>query len=382
MWPGLFSLTVVIGILLFLCLAPYCLVVVACAVSFLMSLRRRAGDGSEATCRAPRLSVVICTAEADVEACARNVMSVARALREDDSITVVADHVSASSLSLLRIAASRVGVRMQVVENDGPRGKKHAQRKGVSLSAEGSVVVCADADCSVGGRFAESVRSAAAEFGGRPFLLLLPVEMQSDGTFFGRLAELEFGCLQVVTGGTAMMGRPTMANGAGMAFTKDLFMGHDAKTAYASGDDMFLLAHALREGACVRYLALSDALVSTSVPSGVGAYLRQRTRWLAKAGGYRSAGVVILALVVFVAVMSWPVAAVAAAFGLMSWAVAAAVFALKLVADASACAAWIVFRSGWRGLCDLWVSVPLEVVYPLMTIVVAARAAVADKRKW
>lgn len=373
-----------VALFIFAALVPYCLVVWVCAVLFLRAGRRGlcGAAPAPASSACPRLSVVVCTAEADVRVCAAAVRSVAASLREGDSVIVVADHVSAESLCLLRRVAGEVGDAVRVVENDGPRGKKSAQRRGVAEVEDDAVVVSVDADCIVEERFAEVVRQAASAFDGKGFMLLLPVEMCGGGSLFGRLVELEFGCLQVVTGGTSMMGRPTMANGAGMAFPKSLYVGHDSCTAYASGDDMFLLAHAIKSDAAVRYLASAEAVVRTAAPGGVGDYLRQRTRWLAKAGGYRSAGVIVLALVVFVAVVAWPVAFVGAACGWLPWSVAAGVFAVKWLADASACAAWLVFRRGWSGLRGLWVSVPLEVLYPLMTVVVAVRALVADRRKW
>lgn len=394
-----------IVLILFVALVPYCIVVLTCAALFFRESRREsvaaasAEEAANASSSAtPCLTVVVCTTEADARVCAASMPKVAASLRAGDLLIVVADHVSEASLALLRGVAAEIGGAARVVENDGPKGKKGAQRRGVSMAGEGSVVVSVDADCVVGERFAEVVRTAAGEAAvrtagnttgktaeendGRDFMLLLPVEMCGGSSLLGKLVELEFGCLQVVTGGTAMMGRPTMSNGAGMAFTRALFMGHDSHSAYASGDDMFLLAHALQSGAEVRYLAMPGAVVRTDAPGGVGGYLRQRTRWLAKAGGYRSAGVIVLALVVFVAVMAWPVAALAAAVGWLPWAFAAGVFVAKWVADASACAAWLVFRRGWRGLAGLWVSVPLEVLYPLMTVVVAARALVADRRRW
>ena len=359
---------------------PYCLVVAGCACLFARSVWRRR-KSVEADCPdGSPLSVVICACDADAATCAVNMRSVVSSLRADDSLIVVADHVSARSLDLLRRAAA-AGGGVRVGENDGLRGKKNAQRTGVRAAAC-DVIVSVDADCRVGGRFAEVVRRAARESGGNPFMLLLPVEMRGGGSLLGRLMELEFGCLQVVTAGTALAGSPTMANGAGMAFAKSLFEGHDSRPEYASGDDMFLLAHALRSGATVRYLPATEAVVSSVVPPGLRAYLRQRTRWLAKAGGYRSAGIIALALVVFVAIMSWPVAAVAAALGLAPWWSAVWIFAVKLMFDASACAAWLIFRKGWRGLKSLWLSLPLELLYPLMTVVVTCRAAVADRSEW
>lgn len=365
---------------LWVALVPYCLVVAACACLFVRSVRMRRNSVEADGADGIPLSVVMCACDADAAACAENMRSVVSSLRADDSLIVVADHVSARSLGLLRRAAVACG-GVRVVENDGLRGKKNAQRTGV-LMAAGDVIVSVDADCRVGGRFAETVRRAAHEFGDKPFMLLLPVEMRGGWSLLGRLMELEFGCLQVVTAGTALAGCPTMANGAGMTFAKSLYEGHDSRPDYASGDDMFLLAHALRSGAEVRCLPATEAVVSSVVPPGLGAYLRQRTRWLAKAGGYRSAGVVALALVVFVAVMSWPVAAVAAALGVASWRSVVWLFAVKLMADVSACAAWLIFRKGWRGLLSLWLSLPLELLYPVMTVVVSCRAAVADRSRW
>ncbi len=355
-----------------------------CSLRFAEGVRRQRGakEEGEQDCA---ITIIICVADADAEMLTRNIPLFYSILGEKgeikDRLIVVADHVSEVSLGALRKAAEACGPNIRIKDNKGGRGKKHAQRLGVE-NAETDVIVSVDADCVVGRDFLDIARREAAQCRGRDFMLLLPVEMLGDGTLFGQMEEMEFGCLQVVTAGTALMGRPTMANGAGMAFNKGLYMEHDAQTRYASGDDMFLLAHAIRKGAEVRYVADERAVITTSAPASVGAYLRQRTRWLAKAGGYRSAGVVALALVVFAAVMAWPVGVVYALMGGCSWSLAAGVFVAKLLVDGLACGAWLWFREESRGLRRLWVAVPMEVAYPVMTAVVAARAAAAPRGRW
>ena len=361
-------------------LLPYAAVVAACAFVFMRRALMSVRDVCGASPVRP-FTVVVCTSDADVHTCARNIGVIASSLGSSGSLIVVADHVSTSGLALLRHTAEAGRCAVRVVENAQRRGKKFAQREGV-LAARTESVVCMDADCVVGDGFAVAVGAAIDGFGGKPFMLLLPVEMRGDGSFLGRLVEMEFGCLQVVTAGSALLGRPSMANGAGMAFCRGMFLAHDPRSRYASGDDMFLLAHAIHSGASVRYLLDGRAAVSTVAPAGVEAYLRQRTRWLAKAGGYRDWGVILLALVVFAAVVAWPLALALACAGFVSWAGFAAVFLAKLAIDALACAAWVVFRLGWRGLLRLWVAVPLEALYPAMVAVVSFRALLADRSRW
>ncbi len=365
-----------------LTIVPYTVAVVLCASLFIWHLRsaqRRWGKDDEKSGQPP-ITIVICVADADARTCANNLPSITSTLGEEDRVIIEADHVSEASLTALRDAVA-TDTRCSLKENSGPKGKKHAQRMGVE-AAETEAIVTIDADCRVSKKFADTVRDEIFRCKTDNYMLLLPVEMIGDGGLLGQLVEIEFGCLQVVTAGTATGGRPSMANGAGMAFARSLFMEHDAKKEYASGDDMFLLEHATKKGSEVRYICGRDAMVSTSAPATISAYLRQRTRWLAKAGGFRSPNVIILALIVFVAVMAWPVAIAGAALGAMTWGGAGLVFGIKLAVDSAACGAWLWFREGSRGLTRLWLAIPLEIIYPVMTITVAFRAAVASKSKW
>ncbi len=359
-----------------LMLLPYVIIIGLCAVA----VSRRSERGEEVRCgdRMATVSVIVCVSHEDVAELSKCVGTLSLALRDGDEAIFVADHAEPETVRWLKEASlAHEGIRM--VENDGRKGKKTAQAQGVAL-AKSRIVMCADADCVFGGGCVDAVRRAAPA--GGDFLLLLPVMMEGGRGLWGAMVEMEFVCLQVVTAGTAIMKIPTMANGAGMAFDRDLFTSHDSMSCYASGDDMFLLLHAIHAGADIRFLCRRDALIRTAGPRGIGAYLRQRTRWLAKAGGYSSAGgsaVAALAVIVFAAVMAWPVMAIFAVAGMAPWWLMAVAFAVKLIVDSATFAAG---RRLWPSRASVAAALPLEAIYPLMTIVVAIRAALADKKRW
>lgn len=363
-----------------LLLLPYAVVLGACAVAVRRALcvHEAAGTGSGAG--APALSVVVCVSREEVPTLRRCLGSLARAMRAGDAVVVVADHCdSAVALWLADEWGRRPGFR--VIANGGARGKKSAQRLGVA-SAPTRAVLSVDADCVVGPGALDSVRRRVPADGG--FMLLLPVFMVGGGGgLLGRMVEMEFVCLQVVTAGSALLGRPTMANGAGMAFCRGLYMSHDARADYASGDDMFLLAEACRRRLPVRFVFDRRALVRTAAPASVSDYLRQRVRWLSKAGGYSAgrgaAATVALAWCVLAAVLAFPLAVVLAACGVAGWWLAAGAFLVKLAVDVATFAAG---RRLWPSGAGLWVGLPLEALYPVMTAVVALRAAFADRRGW
>lgn len=357
-------------------LLPYAIVIGLCAV---MVRRRTRDEVREGKSREETVSVVICVCHEDAAELGQCVNSLSRALRDGDEAIFVTDHAEPATVLWLQEAARSAQRSIRVVKNEGQKGKKTAQTRGVAL-AKSRIVMSADADCALYDGCVDAVRQAAPASG--DFLLLLPVMMEGGQGLWGAMVEMEFVCLQVVTAGTAIMKTPTMANGAGMAFDRSMFVSHDCKGGYASGDDMFLLLHAIHAGADIRFLCRRDALIRTSGPRGIRAYIRQRTRWLAKAGGYPSAGgsaVTTLAVIVFAAVMAWPVMALLAVAGMAPWWLMAAAFAVKLAVDSATFAAG---RRLWPSRVSLAAAVPLEAIYPLMTIVVAIRAALTDKKRW
>lgn len=351
--------------------AAYAIIILASAWAV---ARHGKGDERTAPPHCP-LSVVVCMHNQEPKEAEACIESIAAVMRDGDEAIVVADHVSERLWdSLTEITSRHTSVRL--LRNSGERGKKTAQRMGVEACAN-ATIVSIDGDCQMGKGALDAVRHSVAT--GEAAMTLLPVAMRSDGTWLGDMMEMEFQCLQVVTAGTALMGHPTMANGAGMAFSHELFLGHDPKSRYASGDDMFLLQHAIATGKRVEFALTSEALVETAAPSVIGSYMRQRVRWLSKAGGYSTLGVKALAMVVAGGVAAWPLALALAAIGAAPLWLTAASFGVKLVCDMTCFSAG---RKTWKSPVSLAAAVPLEILYPFMTIAVAAGALFKDKSRW
>ena len=315
------------------------------------------------------VTMVICVHAESLQQISTCLKSVCTGMSHSDQLIVVADHADQSLLSYLTTFESH---NVILLRNTGPRGKKNAQRLGVSASAN-PYIVTVDADCQVSPFFWLSVRKAVSRRIAvtSDFMLLLPVHMTGCGNWlFASMVEMEFVCLQMVTAGTARLGFPTMANGAGMVFSRNLYLSHDSDSRYASGDDMFLLQEAIRRNCTVNYVVDDNLLVRTDGPDSLQAYIRQRVRWLGKAGGYSTIAVRVLALAVLLANLAWPIAILLG----FPW-----LFVAKLLADA---AIFISGRSFLHSGVNPLVAVPLELSYPIMILVVGFRSIFADKSRW
>jgi poly-beta-1,6-N-acetyl-D-glucosamine synthase len=204
--------------------------------------------------------------------------------RELVDVLVVDDHSSDGTADIVeRMAVRWPGSRLLRLTD--ARGKKAAIEAGVKAAA-GALVVLTDADARCGpGRLAAVVRHWQAE---RWDLLLLPVRTAGQG-FLGMLQEEEQGALLGSAVGLVHEGRPLLANGANMAFTKAAFeqVGGYAGDRWASGDDVFLVERMRRARKAVAYLLDAEVLVTVEAERNWRGFLRQRLRWAGKMRGIR-----------------------------------------------------------------------------------------------
>ena len=277
---------------------------------------------------------------------------------------LIADDHSADDTAALVAAAvppAAFGLRL-VVLPAGASGKKAALAAAIA-QARAAWVVCTDADCRPAPGW---LAAYAARLHQQPGLQLLsgPVRLTPGGAWFDALLGLEFAGLVGVGAGCIGRGRPTMCNGANLAFRRAAFYevgGYADNQGLASGDDEFLL-HKLhqRYPAGVGFVAAARAVVDTPAPASLPALLRQRVRWASKYPHYRTAAPRQLALLVLGTNLS-----LAAGLGLaLAWPPlapwVAGAWALKLGADA-----WLLWpvlgllqRRRW--LAGL---LPLQVLY-------------------
>jgi glycosyltransferase involved in cell wall biosynthesis len=245
-------------------------------------------------------------------------------------LIIVDDNSSDMTFS---VASGFRGIRnLRVYKNLG-RGKKQAIRTGVALST-GSLVITSDADCRMGKSWIRTVASSYEKK--RPDLIICPVVLKGMRGFFHRFQELEFLGLQGVTAGCAVAGNPVMCNGANLAFNKGSYTRHseDLHDELISGDDVFLL-HCIKKDHPdkILWLESENAIVATLTSATIGSFIRQRARWISKAGSYTDSGTKVIAIVTLITILLQVSLLIAGIFDPIFLPVFLAVFLLKSIPD-------------------------------------------------
>ena len=238
-----------------------------------------------------------------------------------------------SSDTTFTVASGFRGIRnLRVYKNRG-RGKKQAIRTGVALST-GSLVITSDADCRMGKSWIKTVATFYEKE--RPDLIICPVVLNGMHGFFHRFQELEFLGLQGVTAGCAVAGDPVMCNGANLAFNKGSYTRHseDLHDELISGDDVFLLHCIKKEHPDkILWLESENAIVATLTSATIGSFMRQRARWISKAGSYSDSGTKVIAIVTLITILLQVSLLIAGIFDPIYLPAFLAVFFLKSIPD-------------------------------------------------
>jgi cellulose synthase/poly-beta-1,6-N-acetylglucosamine synthase-like glycosyltransferase len=280
-------------------------------------------------------------------------------------VLIADDHSTDGTAALVAAAAPNSQFALRLIAlPPGTTGKK-AALAAAEAQARATWVVCTDADC----RPAPGWLRAYAELVQAPrptplHFISGPVRLTPGGAWFDALLGLEFAGLVGVGAACIGRGRPTMCNGANLAFRRSTFHevgGYADNQGIASGDDEFLLhkIHQRYPGG-IQFLADARALVDTPAPATWRALLRQRVRWASKWPHYRTRAPQQLALLVLGANVSLALGLVAAVFWppLRSWVAAAC--ALKLGGDIWLLAPMLTLLNRRRWLAA-WL--PLQLLY-------------------
>jgi len=279
-------------------------------------------------------------------------------------IIIVSDN---SSDSTFETASEFNGIRNLKVLNNSGRGKKQAIRTGVE-SAKGSFIIVTDADCRVGKNWLKTIASFEAEY--EPEMIICPVQIEDGRGFLHRFQELEFLSLQGITAGTAAGQNPVMCNGAGLAFRKEIYLKYTGTLhdELASGDDVFLLHNIKSDGGNkIMWLESAESKVHTRASVNFSSFLRQRARWISKAGAYNDRFTRALAIVTFVTISAQALLFAGGLFypGLMF--VFAAYFVLKSIPDYLLLSNTAV-RYGKKSLLSWFI--PSQLVYPFYVLAI------------
>ena len=151
-------------------------------------------------------------------------------------------------------------------------------------------VITTDADCIVPKLWLKSFNGMIQNTPAR--LIAAPVNYHDIASFLDRFQTLDLLSLIGTTIGCFGIKEPFLANGANLAYKKELFSelsGFEGSTEIASGDDVYLLQKAVKHNSeDVFYLKTIDATVETKPQRNWNQLVSQRLRWAAKSTHYKS----------------------------------------------------------------------------------------------
>lgn len=264
-----------------LILSFYCLLMVVFLIGWII-VRRQSINVSSGT--APGISVVVAVRnETDnVQDLVRDLAGISYPDNKFE-IIIVNDHSTDDTFIKIKELVSGKSFFRLMDLPPGTEGKKSALQVGIS-HARFDIIATTDADCSFSKNWLKCI---SLNFDNPETKMVIgPVKLVADGSFFSRLQVTEFVSL---TGSTAAMiglGHPVMCNGANLAFRRSAFDeagGYDDNLRIASGDDEFLMRKIYKQyPAGIRFLNFYEGVVSTRAQGTFGNFFYQRVRWAGK----------------------------------------------------------------------------------------------------
>jgi cellulose synthase/poly-beta-1,6-N-acetylglucosamine synthase-like glycosyltransferase len=179
-------------------------------------------------------------------------------------------------------------------------GKKKALHQGIQV-AKGVLILTTDGDTRIGQNWLSTVVSFYQQKQAK--FISSPVALDFAQNFFEKIQVVEFASLVGTGAGTLHWGKPTMCNGANIAFEKAVFEevgGYEGNWHIASGDDEFLMQKIFGQYPNrVFFLKNKEAIVRTAPSPSWKVFFHQRKRWASKWKAHQSITVRAVALFVF-----------------------------------------------------------------------------------
>lgn len=277
-------------------------------------------------------------------------------------VIVVDDH----STDNTAVLAAQYGAQvLTLTGHTGISYKKSAIELAVK-HAKGQLIVATDADTFAQPQWLDLLVACFKTY--KPVFIAAPVGFYDERNALQRFQSLDMLGMMVLTGAGIQQGTLNLCNGANMAFAKSAFEaigGYADASAYASGDDMFLMkkmkAYFPRQIAFVKH---PEAMVFTKTQPSLKTFVAQRLRWASKMQAFFDMPTVLYSGTPFL--LSW---AILAAMILMPWmgenafAVVLLMFGIKLIADFALLSTACSFFGRPELLRYFWQSQLLHIIY-------------------
>ncbi|WP_181305464.1 glycosyltransferase [Rufibacter sp. XAAS-G3-1] len=308
---------------------------------------------------------------------AKNILSLLKDLERQQypaaqfEVIVVDDHSEDGTPGLVQQFQARSSLTLTLLFlSDFPekRQKKAAVEMGIR-HAQGDWIACTDGDCRLSPLWLAAFNQV--RHGQNPKLISGPVVYAPLTTGWQRLQALEFSALIGVGAASIAVQKPTMCNGANLAYEKAAFYevhGFQGNEQIPSGDDEFLLhkIHQCYPGQ-ITFAKAKEVIVQTPAAATLTQFLHQRVRWASKWKHYQSFTSQLLALIVLGGNSSILVALLMAVFGLGEWWFFGIVLTTKMSVDALLLCPVLSLFDKKRLLSLLWLLQLLYVPYIVFT---------------
>tara|TARA_R110000796_G_scaffold74374_1_gene167189 strand:- start:149667 stop:150773 length:1107 start_codon:yes stop_codon:yes gene_type:complete len=198
-------------------------------------------------------------------------------------VLFINDHSTDDSLKTLnRLLEKKEPFSFGIISLEETQGKKAALASGIA-QASGEIIVTTDADCW----FSENWLTAMTSGFSNPQTQMITGPVVLEGaSFFQKLQRVEFGAILASSAALIGLDKPTMANGANLAYRKSVFdevEGFSGIEQTPSGDDELLMMKIVKKyPKGVVFAKNTEAVVYTLAHSNWSDFLQQRKRWASK----------------------------------------------------------------------------------------------------
>ncbi len=206
--------------------------------------------------------------------------------KECFEVIIVNDNSEDNSVEIIEglVLKQKIDIKILHLDqksNDSP--KKKAINTAIKI-AKGELIITTDGDCLVKKDWLNSIEQLYKEKNAK--LISSPVTYYDQKNIWNAFQIIELASLVGSGASTMQLKKPTMCNGANLAYTKAVFEavnGFEGNEHLASGDDEFLMHKiAKKYPNDIYFLKNKNAIVSTAPPESLSIFFQQRKRWASK----------------------------------------------------------------------------------------------------
>ncbi len=208
------------------------------------------------------------------------------------------DHSEDKTLELLEKEQQNCSYIQVINLKDSIKGKKNAIKEGVKV-AKGEVILCTDADCEMGERWIQTILNYFENSNCR--FISSPVALNQDDDLFTKYQQLEL--LSLVSTSAAAIGinKPTLCNGANLAFRRNDYLQINQKDFEKFTTDDLSLLHYFNDKFknCIVFVKDIEAIVYTDKQESLKSYFYQKMRWISSSRYFTDLHVILISILVY-----------------------------------------------------------------------------------